>query len=88
MFTYVFIGLLLVLAGVVGLQLMFIFYIERVYKMRVEHTRKLEREAKHLRQKIEFLEEKLSEKNALLERHGIETEAIDEAWADILDDRN
>ncbi|MBX3282989.1 MAG: hypothetical protein KF756_10980 [Acidobacteria bacterium] len=88
MFTYVFIGLLFVLAGIIGLQLMFIFYIERMYKMRIDHTRTLEKEAKHMRQKIEFLEEKLSEKIALLETHGIETETKDEAWADILDDRN
>jgi len=88
MFTYIFIGLLFVLAGVIGLQLTFIFYIERLYKMRVDHTRLLERDAKHLRQKIEFLEERLSEKNALLEMHGIEIERNDEAWADILDDRS
>jgi len=88
MFTYIFIGLLFVLAGVIGLQLTFIFYIERLYKMRVDHTRLLERDAKRLRQKIEFLEEKLSETNALLEMHGIEIEKKDEAWADILDDRS
>jgi len=88
MFTYIFIGLLFVLAGVIGLQLTFIFYIEKLYKMRVDHTRLLERDAKRLRQKIEFLEERLAQKDALLEMHGIEIEKTDEAWADILDDRN
>ncbi|KXK04206.1 MAG: hypothetical protein UZ17_ACD001000901 [Acidobacteria bacterium OLB17] len=87
MFTYVLIGLLFVLAGVVGLQLTFMFYIERLYKMRVEHTKQLERDARHLRDKIEFLERNLAERNSLLERHGIEVEAADEAWADIIDDR-
>jgi len=88
MFTYILLGLLFVLAGVIGLQLTFIFYLERLYRMRVDHTRLLERDAKHLRHKIELLEENLAEKDALLEMHGIEIEKNDEAWADILDDRN
>jgi hypothetical protein len=87
MFTYALIGLCLVLVGFVGLQLTYMFYIEKLYKMRIEHTRLLEREAKMLRLKVGFLEGKLAEKNALLEKYGIENEVSDEVWADILEDR-
>lgn len=86
MLLYVLIGLCLSLAGAAGLQLMYMFYLDRLDKERKKRVRELEIECRRLSAQLAEAESELEAKNELLSvaHHEFEDE---EAWADVIDDR-
>ena len=84
MLTYVLIGLSFALVGVAGLQLMYLFYMDRVMRERKLNIRDLERTNKRLTKQLEAAEEKVA-----MQRARIQTifpdELEDETWADVID---
>lgn len=86
MLLYVLIGLCLSLAGVAGLQLMYLFYLDRLDKQRKKHVHKLEAECRRLATRLAELESELGMKNEILAVAYPEFED-EEAWADVIDER-
>ncbi|PYT00462.1 MAG: hypothetical protein DMF63_07800 [Acidobacteria bacterium] len=86
MLLYVLIGLCLSLAGVAGLQLMYMFYIDRIDKERKKRVHQLEVEYKRLASRLAEAESELESKNEMLAAAFPENED-EEAWADLIDER-
>ena len=86
MLLYVLIGLCLSLAGVAGLQLMYMFYLDRLDKERKKRLHDLEIECRRLSSRLTEAESELKTKNEMLEVAYPEFED-EEAWADLIDER-
>jgi hypothetical protein len=86
MLLYVLIGLCLSLAGVAGLQLMYMFYLDRLDKERKKRLHELEIEYKKLSARLAEAESELEIKNDMLAVAYPEYED-EEAWADLIDER-
>ena len=86
MLVYVLIGLCLSLAGVAGLQLMYMFYIDRIDKERKKRVHELEVEYKRLSARLAEAESELEMKTEMLAVAYPEYED-EEAWADLIDER-
>lgn len=86
MLLYVLIGLCLSLAGVAGLQLMYMFYVDRLDKERKKRVHELEIECRRLARQLADAETELEAKDELLSIANPEFED-EEAWADVIDDR-
>lgn len=86
MLLYVLIGLSLSLAGVAGLQLMYMFYLDRIDKERKKRVHELEIENKRLSARLAEAESELEIKNEMLTVAYPEYED-EEAWADLIDER-
>ena len=86
MLLYVLIGLCLSLAGVAGLQLMYMFYIDRIDKERKKRVHELEVELKRLSARLVEAESELQIKNEMLAAAFPESED-EEVWADLIDER-
>ena len=86
MLLYVLIGLCLSLAGVAGLQLMYMFYVDRIDKERKKRVDQLEIECRLLAARLAEAEKDLNAKNDLLAIAYPDLED-EEAWADVIDDR-
>jgi hypothetical protein len=83
---YVLIGLCLSLAGVAGLQLMYMFYLDRIDKERKKRVHELEIECRRLSNRLSETEAELRLKNDLLTAAYPDFEE-DEVWADVIDER-
>jgi hypothetical protein len=83
---YVLIGLCLSLAGVAGLQLMYMFYLDRIDKERKKRLHALEIECRRLSSRLSEAERDLKAKTDLLAVAYPEFED-EEAWADVIDER-
>ena len=86
MLLYVLIGLCLSLAGVAGLQLMYMFYLDRLDKERKKRLHELEIECRRLSTRLAEAKREIASKNELLAVAYPEFED-EEAWADVIDDR-
>jgi hypothetical protein len=86
MLVYVLIGLCLSLAGVAGLQLMYMFYVDRIDRERKKRVHELEGEYKRLSARLAEAESELEIKNEMLATAFPECED-EEVWADLIDDR-
>ena len=86
MLVYVLIGLCLSLAGVAGLQLMYMFYIDRLDRERKKRVHELEVEYRRLTARLAEAESELEVKNEMLATAFPEYED-EEAWADLIDER-
>ena len=86
MLLYVLIGLCLSLAGVAGLQLMYMFYIDRIDKERKKRVHELEIEYKKLLARLAEAESELDVKTEMLAAAFPEYED-EEVWADLIDER-
>ena len=86
MLLYVLIGLCLSLAGVAGLQLMYMFYLDRLDKSRKKHVHQLEVECRRLTNLLAEAERELKIKTELVAVAYPEFED-EEAWADVIEDR-
>ncbi|MEO6334359.1 MAG: hypothetical protein ABIO91_05180 [Pyrinomonadaceae bacterium] len=86
MLLYVLIGLSLSLAGVAGLQLMYMFYIDRLDKQRKRHVHQLEAECRRLANLLAEAEQDLKVKSELVSVAYPEFED-EEAWADLIEER-
>jgi hypothetical protein len=83
---YVLIGLCLSLAGVAGLQLMYMFYLDRIDKERKKRLHALEIECRRLSSRLSEAERDLKAKTDLLAVAYPEFED-EEAWADVIYER-
>ena len=83
---YVLIGLCLSLAGVAGLQLMYMFYLDRIDRQRKKHVHDLELQCRRLASRLVEVENELKMKNDILAVAYPEFED-EEAWADVIDER-
>ena len=86
MLLYVLIGLCLSLAGVAALQLMYMFYLDRVDKERKKHLHRLEIECRRLSAELDDAEREIKLKTEMLADAFPEFED-EEAWADVIDER-
>jgi hypothetical protein len=83
MLSYVLIGLSLALTGVAGLQLMYMFYLDRVDKERKKRIAELERRCRSLTKRLEDAERRIEEQEEVI---ATLYEEDDDRWADVLDD--
>ena len=86
MLLYVLIGLCLSLAGVAGLQLMYMFYLDRLDKQRKKHVHELEAECRRLANKLAEADRELKIKTELIAVAYPEFED-EEVWADLIEER-
>ena len=84
MLPFVLIGVSLVLLGVVGLQFMYLFYLDTVFRERKKYLHQLERRSDQLSQQLEAANKKIAEQNELLEAAYPRT--LDEVWAEVIDE--
>ena len=84
MLYYVLIGLSLALTGVVALQLMYMFYFDRIDRERKKRVAELERRCRTLTRRVTEAESKIAEQDQLISEL---YEQRDDVWADVLDDR-
>ena len=83
MLSYVLIGLSLALTGVAGLQLMYMFYLDRIDKERKKRVAELERRCRILTRRLEDAERQIEHQDEMI---ATLYEEDDESWADVLDD--
>ena len=86
MLLYVLICLSLSLAGVAGLQLMYMIYLDRIDRERKKRVRELEVRCRSLAGQLAEAEDKISNQQRLLDSVYPEIED-EEAWADVIDER-
>ena len=86
MLLYVLIGLSLSLAGVAGLQLMYMFYLDRIDRERKKRVHELEVQCRRLSAKLSEVQTELKLKNDILAAAYPDFEE-DELWADVIDER-
>ncbi len=86
MLLYVLIGLCLSLAGIAGLQLMYMFYLDRIDRERKKRVHELEIECRRLSTRLTEAESEIKVKDGMLAVAYPELEHED-AWADVLDER-
>lgn len=86
MLLYVLICLCLSLAGVAGLQLMYMFYLDRMDRERKKRLHQLEVECRNLASQLATAESELRMKNEMLASAFPELEE-EEVWADLIDER-
>lgn len=86
MLLYILIGLCLSLAGVAGLQFMYMFYLDRLDGERKKRLHELEQRCKNLSMRLSAAENKIASQNELIETLEIYNGHDEEVWADVLDE--
>lgn len=86
MLLFLLIGLSLALAGVAGLQFMYLFYLDRLDKERKKRLHELERRCTNLKNRLSRAEDKIAEQNEMLEALSLKTGREEEAWADVIEE--
>jgi hypothetical protein len=87
MFIFALIGLCLVLLGIAGLELAYLYYVERMYRERQKHVQMLERKCRRLADKLDASELRVKEQSELIASMGLEKTLDEESWADVIEDR-
>ena len=87
MLLYVLIIISLSLAGVAGLQLMYMFYLDRLDGERKKRLHELESRCKYLSGRIKDAETRIAEQNIIIDALSDKAVPGEEAWADVIDDR-
>jgi 16S rRNA C1402 (ribose-2'-O) methylase RsmI len=88
MLQYVLICLSLALAGVAGLQFMYMFYLEKMDEERRKRIHELERECRFLRGDLLEAEARIAEHEETISGFtGQHQDVEEEMWADVIDDR-
>jgi len=86
MLMYILIGLCLSLAGVAGLQFMYMFYLDRLDKERKKRLIELELRCKNLSGRLSDAEIKIAKQNDLIRALEVYNGQDEEIWADVLDE--
>ncbi|CAN5512579.1 MAG: hypothetical protein M3449_03220 [Acidobacteriota bacterium] len=86
MLLYVLIGLSLSLAGVAGLQFMYMFYLDRLDKERKKRLHELELRCKNLSCRLSDAETRIAKQNDLISALEVYNGQDEEIWADVLDE--
>ena len=88
MLQYVLICLCLALAGVAGLQFMYMFYLERIDRERKRRILELERDCRYLRNDLLDAEARIANQDHIIaELSETIDDAEEEIWADVIEDR-
>ncbi len=87
MLLYALIGLSLVLVGIAGLQFTYLFWVDRLNRERRKHMHDLERRYARLAARLDAAEGRIAEQDELLKRLGHNDDSVEEAWADLIDER-
>jgi len=85
MLLYILICVALTLAGVAGLQFMYMFYLERMDAERRKRVTELERQGRQLTHRLADAEQRIADQQKLLDAAYPEFE--EEVWADVIDER-
>lgn len=85
MLMYFLIGLCLVLVGVAGLQFAYLFYVDQLNRERRKYIKVLEHRCSDLTARLEEAEDRIAERDELLE--AVCDKIEDEAWADVIEER-
>lgn len=87
MTTYVLIGLSLSLAGVAGLQFLYMIYLERMDREQKKRIRELEQHCKYLSNRVHEAEIQIADQNDMIESFFDDfTDEEDEIWADVIEE--
>ena len=86
MLYYVLIGLCFSLVGVAGLQLMYLFYLDRMDRERRKKIAELEKRCKELSRRLSAAQLRIDEQEDLIENLEVLHNRSEEAWADVLED--
>lgn len=84
MMLYILICLCLALAGIAGMQFLYMVYLDRIDQERRKSINELERRNKFLAESLEEADLKIVEQNKVIQGSWEETEDI---WADVIDER-
>lgn len=84
MMLYILICLCLALAGIAGMQFLYMVYLDRIDQERRKSINELERRNKFLAESLEEADLKIVEQNKVIQGSWEETEEI---WADVIDER-
>lgn len=85
MLIYALIGLCLALAGVAGLQMTYMLYLDRLDRERKRRLAELERRCRTLASRLEDAEQRIREQESVIDTLFTEN-AGDEAWAEVIDE--
>lgn len=86
MLYYVLIGLCLSLVGVSGLQLMYMFYLDRIDRERKKRLVELEYRCKGLQAKLMEAERRIEEQEQTIENLEVFHSRHEELWADVIEE--
>lgn len=86
MLLFLLIGLSLALAGVAGLQFMYLFYLDRLDKERKKRLHELERRCANLTNRLSRADDRIAKQNEMLEALNLKTGRDEEAWADLIEE--
>jgi hypothetical protein len=86
MLYYVLIGLCLSLVGVAGLQLMYLFYLDRLDGERKKRIVELEHGCRDLSAKLDAARSRIEEQEELIENLEVLHRQQEEVWADVLEE--
>ncbi|MCC6329510.1 MAG: hypothetical protein IT174_13425 [Acidobacteria bacterium] len=86
MLDYVLIGLCLSLVGVAGLQLTYMFYLDRIDRERRKRIVQLEHRCSELSARLASARTRIEQQNEMIEKFEAVPHQSDEVWADVLDE--
>lgn len=87
MLMYTLIGLCLVLTGVAGLQFTYLFYMDKINRDRMRHVRQVEARCTRLTDRLRSAEQRIAEKDDLIESLCPGLSGANETWAEVIDER-
>ena len=86
MLYYVLIGLCFSLVGVAGLQLMYLFYLDRIDRERKKRLSELEHRCNELHSRLDTAHQVIEEQKERIDKLEIMNGRGEEAWADVLEE--
>ena len=86
MLYYVLIGLCLSLVGVAGLQLTYLFYLDRMDRERKKRIVELELKCRDLHAKLDTAHARITDQEEVIENFEVLHSRGEEAWADVLEE--
>ncbi|MGD9587474.1 MAG: hypothetical protein AB7Q37_09685 [Pyrinomonadaceae bacterium] len=86
MLSYILIGLCFSLVGVAGLQLMYMFYLDRLDRERKKRLAELERRVRELKKLLAAARHRIDEQDELIESLELFGHGREEAWADVIEE--
>lgn len=86
MLSYILIGLCFSLVGIAGLQLMYMFYLDRIDRERKKRIVELERRVRDLKRLLADARQKIDEQEGLIESLEMFSRGREEVWADVIEE--
>ncbi len=86
MLDYVLIGLCLSLVGVAGLQLLYLFYLDRIDRERQKRIVELEHRCLELSTRLASARARIEQQDEIIDNLELSRHRHEEVWADLLDE--